>query len=142
MMTTFRVGAMFCPYLSVGLVLRMRCSFDASNVLLDAQDTLELGQVPYLELRRLDVPGQGARVPVDPGHGHAHALGARDVDIRAVADEERLAGGKTKAPQRQLEDDGLGLAPPDFVGDHHRLEEIGHAFTLEDVPRRGRVIRS
>src|ERR1700687_2205008 len=112
MITTLRVGAMSSPRLPVGLALWMR---RFGSEMLHAQDALQLGQVPYLELGSLHVVRQGAPVAVDPGRGHAHALGARDVDIRAVADEERFAGSRAQPSERHLEDDGLGLAPADLV---------------------------
>src|SRR5512132_1074878 len=132
MITTFRVGAMSSPRLRVGLALwmrRIRCW------MLRAQDALQLGQVPYLELGCPHALGQGAPVAVNPGRSHAHALGASDVDLRAVADEERLAGSRAQPSERQLEDDGLGLAPADLVGDDHGLEEISYRFSFKNVPR-------
>src|ERR1700693_4158244 len=102
MMTTFRVGAMSSPCLPVGLALWMRRTGPQmpqcyTPQMLYAQDPLELGQVPYLELGSLHPLGQGAPVAVDPGRGHADALGARDVDVRTVADKQRVTGSRAHA---------------------------------------------
>src|SRR5882672_5912534 len=143
MMTTFRVAAR--SLLASSLVSPLNaailgCPERRPGCALLAKDTLELAQIPDLELWWRHALRQGRRLAVDPGRGHAHALGAHHIDVRPVAHEERLARADGQPAQRELEYDGLGLAPAHLVGYHDGVEEVCHPFPFEDMPRRRRVI--
>src|SRR5437870_3628754 len=106
----------------------------------DPQDTGQLAQVADLVRGRPDPGWQRLGLAVDPRRVHADPLRAEHVDVRAVADEERVLRPDCEATERRVEDLPLRLAPADGVGDHDSAEEFHDARALQDVERRRRVI--
>src|SRR5437773_11469579 len=82
----------------------------------DAEDGTELSQVPDLVVRPCDAVGQRLPRTIHPRDGHAQPLGAHDVDVRAIADEQRVGRRHADARERLLEDPATRLAPSDLVG--------------------------
>ena len=65
---------------------------------------------------------------------------ALDVDVGAIADEERARGIGARGGQRPPEDVRARLAPADGVGHDHRGEDVQHAGGLEDPDGGRRVV--
>src|SRR6185369_17553429 len=97
MMTTFRVVPMCPPGVP-------RAPLEGPGRLRDAENGPELREVAELEVGRLDVGRQGLGVAVDPRGRHADRAGAQDVDVGAIAHEERVRGLEAHAVERGLED--------------------------------------
>jgi len=95
------------------------------------EDGLEIGEVADLVLRR-EIPPAAPRTRIDPRGVHADAVRALDVDVGAIADEERARGIGARGGQRPPEDVRARLAPADGVGHDHRGEEVQHAGGLEN----------
>src|SRR5229473_4631790 len=135
MMTTLRVVATLSSW-----VPSPRACLDETGGPRDAENGPELREVSDLEVGRLDVRGQLGRVAIDPRGGHAHRPGPEHVDVGPVPHEQGLGRAEVHPSEGGLEDDRLGLAPPDLVGDDDGLEERGEALALEDGPAGRRVV--
>src|SRR6266478_5075622 len=68
------------------------------------EDGLQVGEVADLVLRRGDPLGQRRALGIDPRGLHADAVRALDVDVGAIADEERARGIGPRGGQRPPED--------------------------------------
>ncbi len=64
---------------------------------------------------------------------HAHPLGTDDVDVGSVTHEERLRWRDAEALEGVREDRRMGFPPADLVRHHDRVEEVGHAGSIENV---------
>src|SRR2546430_17464046 len=73
----------------------------------DLQDAGQLAQVADLVRGRLDPGRQRLGLAVDPRRVHADPLRAEHVDVRAVADEERVLRPDREATRRRVADHPL-----------------------------------
>src|SRR2546427_1481386 len=76
----------------------------------DLQDAGQLAQVADLVRGRRDPGRQRLGLAVDPRRVHADPLRAEHVDVRAVADEERVLRPDPEAAERRVENLPLRLA--------------------------------
>src|SRR4030095_4270616 len=125
MMTTLRVVATSSSWSLSPLGL------DAARGLRDAEYSPELLEIADLEVGGLDVVRQSRSLAIDPRGRHAHRAGAQHVDVGAVTHEEGAGRAQPHAPERGLEEDRLGLAPADLVGDDDGLEVRREPLPLE-----------
>src|SRR5262249_3350462 len=105
-----------------------------------AEDVRELAEIADLVLRWLDPGWQYGGVTIDPDRMHAAPVRSGHVGIGAVPDVHRLGRAHAEAVERGLENHRQGLAPPDLVGHHDRLEQVDDALALEHGSGGRRVV--